>query len=96
MPGPAGLLAVIAGRGALPRRIAEARAVAGLPYLLIVFPDCYEPWMADHPHQRHLFAAVLVQGQNLQLALAGLEDVPEDTGDRHDDQQGDQRDQRAA
>lgn len=57
-PGPPGLLAVIAGRGALPRQIAEARAAAGLPYLLIVFPDCFEAWMADHPHQRHLFEKV--------------------------------------
>ena len=56
--GPPGLLAVIAGRGALPRRIAEARAAAGLPYLLIVFPDCFEPWMAAHPHQHHLFEKV--------------------------------------
>ena len=53
--GPAGLLAIIAGRGALPRKIAEVRAEAGLPYLLIVFPDCFEGWMADHPHERHLF-----------------------------------------
>ena len=56
--GPAGLLAVIAGRGALPRQIAEARAAAELPYLLIVFPDCFEPWMADHPHQHHHFEKV--------------------------------------
>lgn len=53
--GPGGLLAIIAGRGALPRQIAEARAGAGKPYLLIVFPDCYEDWMSGHPHERHLF-----------------------------------------
>lgn len=57
-PGPPGLVAVIAGRGALPRQIAEARAAAALPYLLIVYPDCFEPWMADHPHQHHLFEKV--------------------------------------
>ena len=53
--GPAGLVAIIAGRGALPREIAEARATAGLPYLLIIFPDCFEDWMGAHPHERHEF-----------------------------------------
>jgi len=56
--GPPGLLAVIAGRGGLPREIAEARAAAGLPYLLVVFQDCWEDWMADHPHQHHEFERV--------------------------------------
>lgn len=51
--GPAGLLAIIAGRGGLPKQIAEARATAGLPYLLIVFQGCFEHWMADHPVQHH-------------------------------------------
>ena len=51
-------MAVIAGRGALPRRIAEARAAAGRPYLLIVFPGSFEPWMEDHPHQHHGFEKV--------------------------------------
>ncbi|MDT8344199.1 MAG: UDP-2,3-diacylglucosamine diphosphatase LpxI, partial [Thermohalobaculum sp.] len=53
--GPPGCLAIVAGRGALPRRLAEARAEAGLPYLLIVFPDCEEPWMLGHPLERHAF-----------------------------------------
>ena len=53
--GPPGLLAIIAGRGALPRQIVEARQAAGLPYLLIVFPDCFEDWMSNHPHARHVF-----------------------------------------
>lgn len=53
--GPPTLLAIIAGRGPLPRQIAERRAAARLPYLLVVFQDCFEPWMADHPHERHEF-----------------------------------------
>lgn len=53
--GPPTPLAVIAGRGALPRLVAEARAAAGLPYLLVVFQGCWEPWMAAHPHQHHEF-----------------------------------------
>ncbi|MEM1300666.1 MAG: UDP-2,3-diacylglucosamine diphosphatase LpxI [Pseudomonadota bacterium] len=53
--GPPGLVAIITGRGALPREIAEARAKAGLPYLLIVFQNCFEDWMGDHPHAHHEF-----------------------------------------
>ena len=53
--GPPTPLAIIAGRGALPRRMAERRAAAGLPYLLVVFQGCFEPWMAEHPHQHHDF-----------------------------------------
>jgi UDP-2,3-diacylglucosamine hydrolase len=53
--GPPTPLAIIAGRGALPRRIAERRAAAGLPYLLVVFQGCFEAWMAAHPHQHHEF-----------------------------------------
>jgi DUF1009 family protein len=29
-----------------------------LPYLLIVFQDCWEDWMADHPNQRHEFEKI--------------------------------------
>ena len=53
--GPPTLLAVMAGRGDLPRQIAERRAASNLPYLLIVFQGCFEPWMAEHPHERHEF-----------------------------------------
>ncbi len=53
--GPPTPLAIVAGGGALPRRIAERRAAAGLPYLLVVFRSCFEPWMAAHPHQHHEF-----------------------------------------
>ncbi len=58
MPEPAGPptpLAIIAGRGELPRRIAERRATAGLPTHLVIFPDCAEPWMADHPNGHYEF-----------------------------------------
>jgi DUF1009 family protein len=54
-PGPTTPLAIVAGQGTLPRRIAERRAQAGLPYLLVIFPGCFEPWMAAHPHQHHEF-----------------------------------------
>lgn len=56
--GPAGLLAVIAGRGDLPRKIAERRQAAGLGYVLVIFQDCWEDWMADHPHQHHRFEKI--------------------------------------
>ncbi|MEM6620653.1 MAG: UDP-2,3-diacylglucosamine diphosphatase LpxI [Pseudomonadota bacterium] len=56
--GPDGLLAIIAGRGGLPRQIAERRQAHGLPYLLIVFPDCWEDWMGEHPHEHHVFEKV--------------------------------------
>jgi len=47
-------LAILAGAGALPERIAEDRRARGLPYLLICFgPPA--PWMQGHPHQRHAF-----------------------------------------
>ena len=58
MPEPAGPptpLAIIAGRGELPRRIAERRVVAGLPTHLVIFPDCAEPWMSDHSHGHYEF-----------------------------------------
>jgi DUF1009 family protein len=56
--GPPTPLAIVVGRGALPRRVAEARAAAGLPYVLVVFQGCWEPWMAAHPHQHHEFERV--------------------------------------
>lgn len=58
MAGPAGPLAIFAGRGDLPRKIAESRIAQGQPYLLIIFPDCFEPWMADHPHEFHPFEKI--------------------------------------
>lgn len=58
MVGPAGPLAIFAGRGDLPRKIAEARVAAELPYLLVIFPDCHEPWMDAHPHEYHPFEKI--------------------------------------
>ena len=58
MAGPAGPLAIFAGRGDLPRKIAEARVAAELPYLLVIFPDCHEPWMDAHPHEYHPFEKI--------------------------------------
>jgi DUF1009 family protein len=71
--GPPGCLAIIAGRGELPRRIAEAREAAGLPYLLIVFPGCEEPWMSAHPMEHHEFEKA--GGLFSALARAGVEAV---------------------
>lgn len=48
-------LAIIAGQDSLPRRIAEARAAAGLPYVVIAFQGYWAPWMEAHPHQHHEF-----------------------------------------
>lgn len=53
--GPSSPVAIIAGRGALPRQIAERRAAAGQPYYLVIFPDCAEDWMSAHPHGHHEF-----------------------------------------
>lgn len=53
--GPPTPLAIIAGRGELPRRIAERRAELGLPVTLVIFPDCFEDWMADHPNGHYEF-----------------------------------------
>jgi DUF1009 family protein len=53
--GPEGTLAIIAGRDALPRLIAEYRRSVGLPYLVISFAGAAEPWTHEHPHQAHQF-----------------------------------------
>lgn len=41
---------IIAGTGALPRMIAEARAAAGQPTLVIAFEGLALDWLAAHPH----------------------------------------------
>jgi len=58
--GPEGKLAIIAGRDALPRLIAEHRRAAGLPYLVISFADeaasrQLAEWIGAHPHEVHQF-----------------------------------------
>jgi hypothetical protein len=80
--GPPGLLAIVAGRGALPERIAEARRAAGLPYVLVVFEGCDAPWMAGHPRQDHAFerAGALFHGLRAAgaraIVFAGAMDRP--------------------
>lgn len=56
--GPATPLAIVAGRGGLPRQIAERRAAFDLPYVLVIFRDCFEPWMEPHPQIRQDFERV--------------------------------------
>ncbi|MEM9766200.1 MAG: hypothetical protein AAF968_27620, partial [Pseudomonadota bacterium] len=71
--GPPGCLAIVAGSGALPKQVAEARRAAGLPYLVVVFEGAEAAWMSDHPRQYHRFERVgaLFAG----LAEAGAEAV---------------------
>jgi len=80
--GPEGKLAIIAGRDALPRLIAEHRRAAGLPYLVISFAGGAAPWMDGHPHQAHafektgrLFAALRDAGCS-HVVFAGAMDRP--------------------
>lgn len=47
-------LGIIAGRGDLPRLIAEHRAVQNAPYLVISFDQDTQSWMRTHPHEEHL------------------------------------------
>jgi len=54
-PAVAPALAIIAGRDALPRLIAEDRARRGMPYLVIAFAGAVAPWIAFHPHEVHRF-----------------------------------------
>ncbi len=68
--GPPTLLAIIAGHGDLPKQIAERRATAKLPYLLVVFQDCWEDWMGTHPHQRHEFEKIGAVFRSLREASA--------------------------
>ena len=68
--GPPGLVAIVAGSGSLPKDLAEARREADLPYLLIVFPDCFEDWMSAHPHEHHQFEKAGALFQSLRQAKA--------------------------
>lgn len=55
MAGPDGTLAIIAGQGALPRLIAEARRAEGRPCLVIAFEGAAPDWVSAHPHELHAF-----------------------------------------
>ncbi|HUS55320.1 MAG TPA: UDP-2,3-diacylglucosamine diphosphatase LpxI [Thermohalobaculum sp.] len=79
---PTGMLAIIAGRDALPRLIAEQRQAAGLPYLVISIAGMTEPWMDQHPHQTHQFEkagrlfAALHQAECGHVVFAGAMNRP--------------------
>ncbi len=51
-------LAIIAGRGALPRMIAEHCQATARPYLVVTFPATQPDWVAGHPHETHRFEKV--------------------------------------
>ena len=51
-------LAIIAGRGALPRLIAEDCRARGEPYRVVSFAGTVLPWAAGHPHEEHRFERV--------------------------------------
>ncbi len=53
-------LAIIAGRGDLPRLIAEAARTRARPYLVVSFPETPLDWVEGegHPHERHRFEKV--------------------------------------
>ena len=51
-------LGILAGRGDLPRRIAEARAAAGRPYLVVALEGFAGEWARAHPHVRAPITAV--------------------------------------
>ncbi len=53
-----GALAIVAGRGELPRMIAERARETGRPYLVVSFPDTPLPWAEGHPHEVHRFEKV--------------------------------------
>ncbi len=52
---PGGALAIVAGRGVLPRLIAEDCARRGRPYRVVVFEGVPLDWLADHPSIRAVF-----------------------------------------
>ncbi len=48
---PQAVLGVIAGSGALPQEIAEARRAAGDPYFILALEGSCGDWVAEHPHK---------------------------------------------
>ncbi|SOH93605.1 hypothetical protein SAMN06273572_102282 [Monaibacterium marinum] len=49
--GPATSLGIIAGRGSLPKSVAEARLAAGLPYFVVGLQGFAGDWIIEHPHR---------------------------------------------
>ncbi|PRY95098.1 hypothetical protein BCF33_0711 [Hasllibacter halocynthiae] len=81
--GPEGPLGILAGRGDLPRAIAEARSGRGLPYLVIALKGFAGAWAEDHPHARlpmtapsRILAALRGAGCRTVVAAGGVERPP--------------------
>ncbi|WP_316013028.1 LpxI family protein [Roseobacter sp. HKCCA0434] len=51
-------LGIVAGRGSLPRRIAERMREAGTPYQVVALDGFAGDWVSDHPHERLPITAV--------------------------------------
>lgn len=74
-----GGLAIVAGRGELPRLLAEACARRGRPYRVVVFEGVELPWLAGHPSiaasfekPGRLFAALRAAGLGAVTFAGGL------------------------
>jgi DUF1009 family protein len=72
-------LAVIAGSGALPELIADARAKAGEPHFVVAFEGQAPGWIGGHPHlvvpfekPGRLFAALRERGVDRVVFAGGL------------------------
>ncbi len=73
MPSDRPPLAIVAGRGALPRMIAEHCRASGRPYLVVTFPAARPDWVGEHPHEAHRFEKV--GGLFRALARAGCREA---------------------
>ncbi|MGR3541989.1 MAG: LpxI family protein, partial [Hasllibacter sp.] len=74
------MLGIIAGRGDLPRALAETRAARGLPYLVIALDGFAGDWVRDHPHAAaplsapsRILAALRGAGAGTVVAAGGVE-----------------------
>lgn len=72
-------LAIVAGRGELPRLLAEACAARGRPYRVVVFQGVELPWLDGHPSiiarfekPGRLFAALRGAGMRAVVFAGGL------------------------
>ncbi|MEL6217464.1 MAG: UDP-2,3-diacylglucosamine diphosphatase LpxI [Pseudomonadota bacterium] len=78
----AGGLAILAGRGSLPRLIAEQCQSTGRSYLVISFEADPGGWVQGHPHQSHRFEKVgalfraLGEAGCTEVVFAGAMDRP--------------------